>query len=33
LDGKIPVVMGYAAKRSLTERRPVQISEIDPSLG
>jgi myo-inositol 2-dehydrogenase/D-chiro-inositol 1-dehydrogenase len=32
LDGKIPVVMGYAAKRSLTERRPVRISEIDPSL-
>jgi myo-inositol 2-dehydrogenase/D-chiro-inositol 1-dehydrogenase len=33
LDGKIPVVMGYAAKRSLTEHRPVRISEIDPSLG
>ena len=28
LDGKIPVVMGYAAKRSLTERRPVRLSEI-----
>lgn len=33
LDGKISVVMGYAAKRSLTEHRPVRISEIDPSLG
>ncbi len=33
LDGKIPVMMGYAAKRSLEERRPVRLSEIDPSLG
>jgi len=33
LDGKIPVVMGYAAKRSFLERRPVRLSEIDPSLG
>jgi len=33
LDGKIPVVMGHAAKRSLLERRPVRLSEIDPSLG
>ena len=32
LDGKIPVVMGHAAKRSLLERRPVRLSEIDPSL-
>lgn len=32
-DGKIPVVMGYAAKRSLAEGRPVKLSEIDPSLG
>jgi len=32
LDGKIPVVMGYAAKRSFLERRPVRLSEIDPSL-
>ena len=32
LDGKIPVVMGYAAKKSLLERRPVRLSEIDPSL-
>ncbi|HAF70406.1 TPA: inositol 2-dehydrogenase [Candidatus Acetothermia bacterium] len=31
-DGKIPVVMGYAAKRSLAEGRPVRLSEIDPSL-
>jgi len=31
-DGKIPVVMGYAAKRSLKEGRPVRLSEIDPSL-
>jgi myo-inositol 2-dehydrogenase/D-chiro-inositol 1-dehydrogenase len=28
LDGRIPVVMGYAAKRSLAENRPVKISEI-----
>jgi len=32
LDGKIPVVMGYAAKRSLEEGRPVRLSEIDPAL-
>jgi myo-inositol 2-dehydrogenase/D-chiro-inositol 1-dehydrogenase len=32
LDGKIAVVMGYAAKRSLAEGRPVRLSEIDPSL-
>lgn len=32
LDGKIAVVIGYAAKRSLVERRPVRLSEIDPSL-
>ncbi|MFN7139200.1 MAG: Gfo/Idh/MocA family oxidoreductase, partial [Limisphaerales bacterium] len=32
LDGKIPVVMAYAAKKSLEERRPVQLSEIDPFL-
>jgi myo-inositol 2-dehydrogenase/D-chiro-inositol 1-dehydrogenase len=31
-DGKIPVVMGYAARRSYEEHRPVQLSEIDPSL-
>ena len=32
LDGKIPVVMGYAAKKSLDEGRPVRLSEIDPAL-
>jgi myo-inositol 2-dehydrogenase/D-chiro-inositol 1-dehydrogenase len=29
LDGRIPVVMGYAAKRSLAEGRPVELSEVD----
>lgn len=33
LDGKIPVVMGYAAKRSYEEHRPVRLIEIDPGLG
>jgi myo-inositol 2-dehydrogenase/D-chiro-inositol 1-dehydrogenase len=28
LDGRIPVVMGYAAGRSLAEGRPVKLSEI-----
>ena len=28
-DGRIPVVMGLAAQRSLRERRPVALSEID----
>ena len=28
LDGRIPVVMGMAAKKSYLERRPVQLSEI-----
>ena len=28
LDGRIPVVMGYAAKKSLAERRPVSLVEI-----
>jgi myo-inositol 2-dehydrogenase/D-chiro-inositol 1-dehydrogenase len=28
LDGRIPVVMGYAAKKSLAERRPVRLDEI-----
>jgi len=32
LDGKISVVMGYAAKKSFLERRPVRLEEIDPSL-
>jgi myo-inositol 2-dehydrogenase/D-chiro-inositol 1-dehydrogenase len=30
LDGRIPVVMGYAAKKSLAENRPVRLSEIVP---
>jgi myo-inositol 2-dehydrogenase/D-chiro-inositol 1-dehydrogenase len=29
LDGRIPVVMGYAARRSYEEKRPVQLAEID----
>ncbi|MBN1138504.1 MAG: inositol 2-dehydrogenase [Anaerolineae bacterium] len=29
LDGRIPVVMGYAAKRSYAENRPVRLSEVD----
>ena len=29
LDGRIPVVMGYAAKRSLLDGRPVTLSEVD----
>jgi myo-inositol 2-dehydrogenase/D-chiro-inositol 1-dehydrogenase len=29
LDGRIPVVMGYAAKKSLAEGRPVRLSEIE----
>ncbi|MBU0510710.1 MAG: inositol 2-dehydrogenase [Chloroflexi bacterium] len=29
IDGRIPVVMGYAAKKSLAENRPVKLSEID----
>ena len=28
LDARIPVVMGYAAKRSFEENRPVYLSEI-----
>jgi myo-inositol 2-dehydrogenase/D-chiro-inositol 1-dehydrogenase len=28
MDGRIPVVMGYAAKKSLQEKRPVQLSEV-----
>ena len=31
-EGKIPVVMGYAAKRSLAENRPVRLDEIDANL-
>jgi myo-inositol 2-dehydrogenase/D-chiro-inositol 1-dehydrogenase len=29
-DGRIPVVMGYAAKKSYQEHRPVKLSEIAP---
>jgi myo-inositol 2-dehydrogenase/D-chiro-inositol 1-dehydrogenase len=29
LDGRMPVVMGYAAKRSLAEGRPVKLAEIE----
>lgn len=28
LDGRIPVVMGYAAQRSYAENRPVKLSEV-----
>jgi myo-inositol 2-dehydrogenase/D-chiro-inositol 1-dehydrogenase len=28
-DGRIPVVMGYAAKKSYQENRPVKLSEVD----
>lgn len=31
-DGRIPVVMGYAAWKSLRERRPVVLSEIAPNI-
>ncbi len=31
-DGRIPVVMGYAAWKSLRERRPVALSEIAPNI-
>ncbi|RME86054.1 MAG: inositol 2-dehydrogenase [Caldilineae bacterium] len=30
VDGRIPVVMGYAAQRSLAEQRPVALDEIRP---
>ena len=29
LDGRVPVVMGYAANRSLAEGRPVALSEVE----
>jgi myo-inositol 2-dehydrogenase/D-chiro-inositol 1-dehydrogenase len=29
-DGRVPVVMGLAAKKSLVEHRPVRLSEIKP---
>jgi myo-inositol 2-dehydrogenase/D-chiro-inositol 1-dehydrogenase len=30
LDGRVPVVIGNAARRSLAEHRPVRLNEIDP---
>ena len=30
VDGKVPVLMGYAAKRSFEQHRPVRLSEFDP---
>ena len=29
IDGRTPVVMGYAAKKSYEEKRPVKLSEVD----
>ncbi len=29
IDGRIPVVMGYASKKSYAENRPVKLTEID----
>ncbi|MFQ5854785.1 MAG: inositol 2-dehydrogenase [Anaerolineae bacterium] len=29
IDGRIPVVMGYAARKSYEENRPVRLSEVD----
>ncbi len=29
LDGRVPVVMAYAARRSLEENRPVRLQEVD----
>jgi myo-inositol 2-dehydrogenase/D-chiro-inositol 1-dehydrogenase len=31
LDARAPVVMGYAAQRSLAEHRPVRLAEVDPA--
>jgi myo-inositol 2-dehydrogenase/D-chiro-inositol 1-dehydrogenase len=28
-DGRAPLVIGLAARRSLRERRPVKVSEVD----
>jgi myo-inositol 2-dehydrogenase/D-chiro-inositol 1-dehydrogenase len=33
VDGRIPVVMGYAARKSYEENRPVRLSEIAPYFG
>jgi len=32
VDGRIPVVMGYAAKKSYEENRPVKLSEVDAAM-
>ncbi len=32
IDGRVPVVMGYAARKSYEENRPVKLSEIAPVL-
>jgi len=29
IDGRIPVVMGYAARKSYEENRPVRLGEVD----
>ncbi len=29
IDGRVPVVMGYAAKKSVAENRPVRLEEVD----
>ena len=29
IDGRVPVVMGYAAQKSYVENRPVKLSEVD----
>jgi myo-inositol 2-dehydrogenase/D-chiro-inositol 1-dehydrogenase len=29
IDGRIPVVMGYAAQRSYAENRPIKLSEVE----
>jgi myo-inositol 2-dehydrogenase/D-chiro-inositol 1-dehydrogenase len=29
VDGRIPVVMGYAARKSYQENRPVKLNEVD----
>jgi myo-inositol 2-dehydrogenase/D-chiro-inositol 1-dehydrogenase len=31
IDGRIPVVMAYAAKKSIEENRPVKLTEVDMS--
>jgi len=32
VDGRIPVVMGYAARKSYEENRPVKLDELSPGL-